>query len=184
LKAALKVLLYVCLSAAGLVLLTAVALTLWFRWEYHLPSDQRARQYFEDHRAEFVRFASMLRQDSKPRAINRSGVDDAFGKDARVVPEYTDLMSSIGAQQVFVRPDGSIEFQLWGFGCAPCADSFKGLRFQSVGDHPKNPYGGEPTVVSSLEDENLPKNDSAVADGLYVVPIDGEWSIFRLEISD
>jgi hypothetical protein len=53
-----------------------------------------------------------------------------------------------------------------------------------VGDHPKNPYGGEPTVVSSLEDENLPKNDSAVADGLYVVPIDGEWSIFRLEISD
>jgi hypothetical protein len=184
LKAALKVFLYVCFSVAGLVLLTAVALTIWFRWEYHLPSDQKARQYFEDHRAEFVQFASMLHQDSKPRAINRGGVDDAFGKDARVVPEYRDLMSSIGAQQVFVRPDGSIEFQLWGFGCAPCTDSFKGLRFQAEGSHPRYPYGGAPMVVNSLGDESLPKNNGAVADGLYLVPLEREWSIFRLQISD
>ena len=183
-KAALKGLLYVCLSAAGLVLLTAIALLIWFRWAYHLPSDQKARQHFEDHRSEFVRFASMLSQDQKPRAINRGGIDDAFEKDARLVPEYRELMRSIGAEQVFVRPDGSIEFQLWGFGCAPCADSFKGVRFQSEGGHPKYPYGGAPIVVSSLEDESLPKIKGAVADGLYVEPLDREWSMFRLEISN
>lgn len=33
-------------------------------------------------------------------------------KDAQAVPEYRDLMRSIDAEEVFVRPDGSIEFQI------------------------------------------------------------------------
>jgi hypothetical protein len=183
-KATIKSLLYVCLSAASLLLLAVVGVIAFMAWEHHLPSDQRARQQFEDHRAAFVRFAAVLRQDPRARIISENGVDDVFEKDARVVPEYSDLMRSIGAKAVYVRPDGSIEFQLWGFGCAPCADSFKGLRFQPKGGHPQYPYGGAPIVVSSLKDEGLPKNKGAVADGFYVVPLDREWSIYRLEISD
>jgi hypothetical protein len=184
LKKTLKIPLYACLSAASLILFAVVGLIALLRWEYHLPSDEKARHQFDDHRTEFIRFASMLRQDSRPRVIDGSGVDNAFEKDARVVPEYSDLMRSIGAKAVYVRPDGSIEFQLWGFGCAPCADSFKGLRFQPMGGHPQYPYGGAPILVSSLKDESLPKNKGTVADGLYVVPLDREWSIYRLEISD
>jgi hypothetical protein len=180
----LKILFYTVLPAASLLLLAVVGVIAFMRWEYHLPSDQQARQQFEDHRAEFVRFASLLRQDQRPRVIDRNGVDDAFDKSARAVPEYRELMRSTGAKAVYVRPDGSMEFQLWGFGCAPCADSFKGIRFQPMGGHPQYPYGGAPILVSSLKDESLPKNKRAVADGLYVVPLDREWSIYRLEISD
>ncbi len=183
-KASVKIPLYVSLSVASLVLLAVVGVVAFMRREYHLPSDQEARQQFADHRAEFVRFASMLRKDQKPRVIYSNSVDDAFEKDARVIPEYRDLMRSTGAKAVYVRPDGSIEFQLWGFGCAPCADSFKGLRFQPIGGQPQYPYGGAPILVSSLRDESLPKNKRAIADGLYVLPLEREWSIYRLEISD
>ncbi len=55
---------------------------------------------------------SAVRQDPRARVIDRNGVDDAFEKDARAVPKYRDLMRSTGAQEVFVRPDGSIEFHL------------------------------------------------------------------------
>jgi hypothetical protein len=183
-KATIKSLLYVCLSAASLLLLAVVCVIAFTVWEYHLPSDQRARQQFEDHRAAFVGFAAVLRQDPRVRVISPNGVDDVFEKDTRAVAEFRDVMRSIGAKAVYVRPDGSIEFQLWGFGCAPCADSFKGLRFQPKGGHPQYPHGGAPIVVSSLKDESLPKYKGAVADGLYVVPLDPEWSIYRLEISD
>ena len=33
------------------------------RWEQHLPSDQEARREFDSHRREYIRFASLLRQD-------------------------------------------------------------------------------------------------------------------------
>jgi hypothetical protein len=183
-KATIKDCLYLFLSAASLLLLAVIGLIAFMAWEHHLPSDQTARQQFEDHRGSFVRFAALLRQDPRARIISESGVDDVFGKGARVVPEYGDLMRSIGAKAVYVRPDGSVEFQLWGFGCVPCADSFKGVRFQPEGGHPQYPYGGAPIVVSSLMDGGLPQNRGAVADGLYVVPLDREWSIYRLEISD
>lgn len=156
----------------------------FMRWEYHLPSDQKAHQHFEDHRAAFVRFASMLRQDPRARIINKNGVDDAFEKDARTVPEYRELMRSIGADAVYVRPDGSIEFQLWGFGCAPCSDSFKGIRYSPLGAKPHTTFEWVPQVVGSLDSQDLPKAKGAVADGLYVIPLEPEWSIYRVEISD
>jgi hypothetical protein len=41
-----------------------------------------------------------------------------------------------------------------------------------------------PKLVSSLDNENLPKEKDTVADGLYVIQLEPEWSIYRLEISD
>jgi hypothetical protein len=183
LKATLKGLLYACLSAAGLLLLAVVGVIAFSRWEHHLPTDETARQQFKDHRSEFVRFASMLRQDARARVIDRNGVDDAFEKDARTVPEYRDLMRRTDAKAGYVGPDGSIEFQLWGFGCAPCSDSFKGIRYFPAGGRPQE---GEraPRTVSSLDDGILPKKKGAVADGIYVIPLEPEWSIYRRETSD
>jgi hypothetical protein len=93
------------------------------QWQYHLRSDRHARQQFDEHRAEFIRFASLLRHDPTATIIDINGVVGAYTDHARSVPDYRDLMRSTGAKAVYVRPDGSVEFQLWGFGCAPCSDS-------------------------------------------------------------
>lgn len=111
-KPILKTLVYVCLSALGLLLVAAGVRIAFLRSEYSLPSDLKARRHFYEHKAEFVRFASLLRQDSKARAISSNGVDDIYESDARLVPEYGTFMHGIGAKEAFVRPDGSIEFEL------------------------------------------------------------------------
>jgi hypothetical protein len=52
-------------------------------------------------------------------------------------------------------------------------------------DGKTQPGGGwVPKLVRSLDSENLPKERGAVADGLYVVQLEPEWYIYRLEISD
>ena len=123
----------------------------------------------------------MLRRDGRPRVV-RNGVENAFEKDAQAVLEYRDLMRSIDAEEVFVRPDGSIEFQIWGFGCAPCSDSYKGIRYFPAG-HQSQEGVWTPKIEKSLEDGSLPKEKGVIADGLYVIPLDSEWSIYRVEIS-
>jgi hypothetical protein len=183
-KATLKVLLYVGLSLFGLIAVLLLAFGAWIRWQYHLPSDQRAREHFVSHKADFDRFAALLLQDPGAKMIVPGGEVDPYGPLARYVPAYSDLIHKIGAKGVFVRPDGAIEFELWGYGCAPCTDSFKGIRFAPIGGHPRYPYGGAPQTVRSLEDKDLPKDHGVVADGLYVIPLDDQWSIYRAQISD
>jgi hypothetical protein len=181
-KAVIKVLLYVGLSALGLLVVSVLAFWGWMRWEYRLPSEQTAREHFERHRVDYVRFASLLQQDPGAKVINPNGDVDAYTDRARHVPEYHDLIRKIGAKSVMVRGDGSIEFEVWGFGCAPCHDSFMGLRYFRVDGPPHGFSGWPPKLVASLDDKTLPKERGVVADGLYVLPLDREWSIYRLEI--
>jgi len=115
LKATLKILLYTSLSAVGLLLIAVIGFFAWLRWEQHLPSEQTARQQFDGHRTDYIRFASLLRQDTGARFISSDGSVDVNANHARVVPEYRDLMRRIGAKDVIVREGGSIEFALWGF---------------------------------------------------------------------
>ena len=183
-KAVLKVLVYLGLSFIGLFAASIIAFWAWAAWLYHLPSDQLARQQFVGHKADYVRLASLLRQDPNTIFIDSNGEVESRGSHWKFVPEYFAPIRNIGAKSIYLRQDGSIEFELWGFGCAPCADSFKGVRFAPADGQPKYPYGGAPLIVRSLENSSLPKSKGAVADGLYVVPIDREWSIYRLEISD
>jgi hypothetical protein len=181
-KAALKIPLYAALAAVGLVGVAFVAFWLWMRWEYHLPSDEAARQQFVRHQADYVRFASLLQREPGAKMIGGNGDVDPYTSRARHEPEYADLIHKIGAKSVRVREDGSIEFELWGFGCAPCRDSFKGIRYFSPSSQSQATVGWPPKPVTSLDDANLPKDRGAVADGLYVVPLGGDWSIYRLEI--
>ncbi len=183
-KAILKALLYVGLSALSLLVVSILAFWGWLRWEYHLPSEETARQQFASHRADYIRFASLLQQDRGAKMIDINGDVDPYTNHARHVPEYYDLIRSIGAKSVMIREDGSIEFEIWGFGCAPCHDSFMGMRYFRVDGRPHPASGWPPKLVASLDDKSLPKDRGAVADGLYVLPLDGEWSIYRLEISD
>lgn len=183
-KAMPKVLLYVGFSIFSLLVVSALVAWAWLRWEYHLPGAQTVRQQFVSHRTDYIRFVSLLRQDPGAKVIDINGNVDAYTSHTRHVPEYYELMRRIGAKSVMVRQDGSIEFQLWGFGCAPCTDSFMGMRYSLIGGPPQPDGGWAPKSVNSLDDADLPKDKGAVADGLYVIPIDSEWSIYRLQVSD
>jgi hypothetical protein len=182
-KATRETMIFVSLGTAGLFLIAAVAVFAWIRWQYHLPNDQQARQQFESHRVEFVRFVSLLKQDSTATMVDSNGLVDAHTNHARAIPEYLELMRRTGAKVVYVRQDGSIEFQLWGFGCAPCSDSFKGMRYFPLAGKSSFGNGWAPKLVSSL-DEDLPKENGSIADGLYVMQIEPDWFIYRLEVDD
>jgi hypothetical protein len=183
-KATRKTMIFVSLGTASLFLIAAVGVFAWIRWQHHLPNDREARQQFESHRVEFVHFVSLLKQDSTATMIDSNGVVDVYTNHARAVPEYLELMRRTGAKAVYVRADGSIEFQQWGFGCAPCSDSFKGMRYFPLDGKSSSGSGWVPKLVSSLDGEDLPKENGAIADGLYVMQIEPEWFIYRLEVDD
>jgi hypothetical protein len=181
-KATLKIPLYVALAAVGLVGVAFVAFWLLMHWEFRLPSDEAARQQFVRHQADYVRLVSLLQREPGAKMISGNGDVDPYTNRTGHEQEYADLIHKIGAKSVLVREDGSIEFELWGFGCAPCRDSFKGIRYFSPSGQSQATVGWPPKPVPSLDDASLPKVRGAVADGLYIVPLSGKWSIYRLEI--
>lgn len=153
-------------------------------WEHYLPPERRVRQQFENHRADYIRLVNLLQKDPSATYIGSDGRVDIDGVRERFVPEYKDLIHKIGAKFVTVSEDGSMEFALWGFGCAICSDSYMGVRY-----FPKNHKvdvrpGWTQTVVTSLDSAKLPQENGSVASGLYVTPIEPEWFIYRLEIQE
>ena len=183
-KAGRKVLLYGFLGGLSAVLIAAVGLFVWVRWEQHLPGEQTVRQQFDVHRAEYVYFVSLLQKDRGARFIGNDGSSEAGSGKTRVVPEYRDLMRKIGAKFVTVREDGSMEFAHWGFGCAICSDSYMGVRYFPADHNAQTGAGWLPKLVNSLESKNLPWEKGTVADGLYVVQLEPEWFIYRLQINE
>jgi hypothetical protein len=101
-----------------------------------------------------------------------------------MVPEYRQLIRKIEAKDVIIGQDGSIEFSLYGFGCAICSDSYMGVRYVPKVRRTDAPVAPEHTVVTSLDTAKLPQEHGAVATGLYVVPIEPEWFIYRSEYQE
>ena len=183
-KRLLRVLLYTCLSALGVCLLVLVGFYSWFKNEHYLPPERRVREQFESNRADYIRFVTLLQKDRSARSIDGDGKVAIDGVHQRLVPEYRDLIRRIGAKDVTIREDGSMEFALWGFGCAICSDSYMGVRYYPKNPKANSPGGWEQTVVTSLDSAKLPQEKGAVATGLYVVPIEPEWFIYRLEYQE
>lgn len=180
----LKVLLFVCLSAVGLFLLVAVGLWWWWTPHYYLPPQQHVHQQFENHRSDYTRFVALLEKDPSAKYIDSDGKVDIDGIHSRFVPEYRDLIRKIGAKFVMVREDGSMEFALWGDGGAIMSDSYMGVRYYPKNLKAVSHPGWTQTMVASLESAKLPQENGSVASGLYVVPIEPEWFIYRLEIQE
>jgi len=130
-KATLKIPLYAALAAVDLVGVAFVAFWPLMRWELHLPSDDAARQQFVRYQADYVRFVSLLQGEPGAKMISDNGDVDPYSKHTRHEQQYADLIHKTGAKSVLVREDGSIEFELWGSGYAPCRDSFKGIRYHT-----------------------------------------------------
>ena len=176
-----KSLLYVSLAAVGLFLISMIGFSAWLPWKRHLPSEQTAREEFQSHQADYIRFAVLLRQESGYEFIGGDGGVRMNSDHVRVVPEYRDLIRRIAAKNVIVREDGSIEFTLWGFGCAICSDSYMGIRYYPVQNISHRRPGWEQIPVNSLDSKALPPENGHVADGLYVVQLEPEWFIYRFE---
>jgi hypothetical protein len=185
LKRLLQILLYSCLFFVGLCLLAPVGFRLWLKYEYHLPPEQRVREQFENNRADYVQFVTLLQSDQSAHVIDGAGGVHIDGVHSRLGPEYRNLIRKIGAKDVLIREDGSIEFALYGFGCAICSDSYMGVRYvPKVLRRTDYPSGWEQTAVTSLDSAKLPQASGAVATGLYVVPIEPEWFIYRLDYQE
>jgi hypothetical protein len=184
LKRFLKTLLYLCLSFVGLCLLALVGSGLWLKYEYHLPPEQRVRQRFEKNRADYIQFVALLQKDQSAHFVDSDGRVDTDGSHSRLVPEYRGLIYRIGAKSVTVGQDGSIEFSLYGFGCAICSDSYMGVRYVPKNHRKDVPAGWDYTIVTSLDSTKLPQEHGAVATGMYVVPVEPEWFIYRFEYQE
>lgn len=176
-----KIFVYSCLSLVGLCLLAPVNFRLWLKYEYHLPPEQRVRKQFGDNRADYVQFVTLLQRDQSAHSIDAGGRVGIDGVHSRLVPEYRNLIRKIGAKDVTIREDGSIEFALYGYGCVICSDSYMGVRYVPKVRKAAGPAGWEQTVVASLDSAKLPHENGAVATGLYVVSIEPEWFIYRLD---
>ena len=167
-----------CLSLVALV-----GFSLWLKYEDRLPTEQRVRREFENNRADYIQFVTLLQRDQSARSVDDGGRVAIDGVHSRLVPEYRNLIRKIRAKDVTIREDGSIEFALYGSGCAICSDSFIGVRY--VPKVRASARGGwEQTVVASLETAKLPQEKGAVATGLYVVPIEPQWFIYRFEYQE
>jgi hypothetical protein len=174
-------LLYVGLSAVVLLLIVGVSFWWWLVPHYYLPPEQRVVQQFESSRADDIQFVALLRKDHSARYVGTDGKVDADRRHGRTVPEYRDLISKIKANNVIIREDGSMEFELWGDGCALCSDSYMGVGYYPKDHKVDSSVGWPQTVVTSLDNAKLPQQKGAVASGLYVVPIEPEWFVHRFE---
>jgi hypothetical protein len=186
LKRLFKIVLYVCLFSIGICLLTPVGFRLWLKHEYHLPPEQTVRERFEKNRADYIQFVALLQRDhsAHPFVIDGDGRVGIDGVHSRLVPEYQHLIRKIGAKDATMREDGSIEFALYGFGCAICSDSYMGVRYVPNVRRMSAPWGWKQTAVISLDSAKLPHENGAVGTGLYVVPVEPEWFIYRLEYQE
>jgi hypothetical protein len=172
------------LSLAALAILAVGGLWVWVKWQYHLPSESRVRDDFKSQRADYIRFVELLQKDRSATFIESDGTVDRDDRHQRLVPAYRDFLREVGAKDVVVREDGSIEISLWGFGCTICSDSYMGVLY-----YPKNHRndvirGWIPVEVASLEDGRLPQENGSAATGLYVIPMEPDWYVFRFEYQE
>jgi hypothetical protein len=56
-----------------------------------------------------------------------------------------------------------------------------GVRYYPKDHKAISSVGWTHTVVSSLDSATLPHEKGAVASGLYMVPIEAEWYVYRFE---
>jgi hypothetical protein len=149
-----------------------------------LPSEQLARQYFASHKADFVHFVSALHQTPDVRFVSPYGVARNRNGGSQYVFEYLYLMQRLNAKSAIIREDGSVEVALWGSGCTICSDSYMGVRYLPAQHDANARPGWRAQIVQSLSAESLPRQNAGIADGLYVVQLEPEWSIYRFEYQE
>lgn len=181
-NAAKPVLLACATVLAGSLALVAAGLFI-LRRPPHMPSEREAARVFAERQPALEKLARRLENEGGELHLARDGTL-SLGTPRRVVPAYGELMREVGAQFATLRADGSREFTLWGDGGAISPNSYMGFRYcpesARLGARP----GWRPAEVASLGDAALPQENGHVAAGLYVVRLEGRWSLFRFKYPD
>jgi hypothetical protein len=164
--------------ALGALLLVGLSYG-YIRWQFHLPSDAKAKAYFTAHRAALESLVETVVRDPNIEFVNARGI--AYGSTASD-PAYLACakhLRELGAQSLRRHSRGLVEIYFWGAGCAVCHDSYKGFAY--VAD-PSFNMPLDSKVCSSLADSALPPGRYApVEDGTYLLPIADHWYIIRWE---
>jgi hypothetical protein len=182
-KEIVKVIAFITASVVGLATIALGALFASLKIAYHLPSERYALYQFTMYRADYLQFVELVKKDPSARFVDGDGGVYIGSVKRRLNPEYRRLIRNIGAKFVQVADDGSVEFALWGFGCAICSDSYMGMLYVPKG-YQAGEGGLQETAVSSLDSSKLPQENGSVATGLYVVPIEPNWFIYRFEYQE
>jgi len=178
-----KALAYFSSSVAGIVLLGIGGFWAYVKLSYYLPPDHQLLHQFQTRRADYIRFVELVKNDPSARYVDGDGGVDIGGVKRREVPEYRQLIRNIGAKFVLISDDGSVEFALWGSGCAICSDSYMGMLYVPL-DHEAPRGGWQQIAVASLDSSKLPQENGSVASGLYVVSVEPGWFMYRFEYQE
>jgi hypothetical protein len=111
----------------GLVLLClAIAL---IRWQFHLPSDARARRVFAEREGDLEKLVLMVDRNYDIEFVDAQWI--ARGEAARDPAHIAcaKLLKDIGAKHLRHTQRGVVEVYFWGSGCAICHDSYKGFAY-------------------------------------------------------
>jgi hypothetical protein len=84
----------------GLLLVAGIGFFTWVRWEQHFLSPEEARRQLDSHQPDYVRFVSLLQQDTGTRYIDSEGRVGMDSLQGQVVPQYRELVHKIGAKYV------------------------------------------------------------------------------------
>jgi hypothetical protein len=163
------------LLAVMLLLGIAVA---YQRWQFHLPSDAKAKAVFGARKKELESLVLTVSRDAEIDFVSADWV--AYGSAARDPAHIAcaKVLKKIGAK--FLRQGrGVVEVYFWGSGCAICHDSCKGFAYVRDLSFDMPP---DWKICSSLDNRSLPPGRYApVEDGSYLLPLSEHWNIIRLE---
>jgi hypothetical protein len=174
---------YISASVFGIAFLGIGGFWAFVKLSYYLPSDEQVLHQFQTRKADYVHFVELVKNDPSARYVDGDGRVDIGGVKWRDVTAYRQLIRNIGAKFVLISDDGSVQFVLWGNGCAICSDSFMGVLYLPLDRGA--PHGGwQQTTVASLDSSKLPQENGSVATGLYVVPVEPKWFIYRFEYQE
>ena len=176
----------ICLSAL-LVVVLILGGAWWWQWWWQSdqpPSEAYIRQQFAAHKGDYINLVTAFRNDPATRFVNENGEVDTGGIITPFVSKYFYLMHKAGAQCATIKEDGSVEFVLGGHSGAIESDSCTGLLYFPKGTHVGAQFWYTPTVVNSITTSSLPQENGAVASGLYIIPIEPSWYVYRYEYQE
>ena len=136
----------------GVVLL---CLTLAFiRWQFHLPSDARAKRLFAERKSDLEKLVQMVDRNYDIQGVEAQRI--AYGEAARDPAHIAcaKLLQKMGAKHLRHTQSGVVEIYFWGSGCAICHDSYKGFAYVS---DPAFVMPPDSKVCPSLDNRSLPR---------------------------
>jgi hypothetical protein len=177
---------------AAAISLSPLAVKIWAHWPFDWPSDRQVEALFRKHHSDFVELVEMVKSDNQMESIRMNWLrakGQTSPSDYHWTPnsgisldrwaEYKRRFSGIGLKHgLSVSENGMIQFHLAVIGTLIIAPgSYKDLIYKPEAI----PWGRGTTIVSSLEDDKLPKVNGNVEVGFYVRRIEPNWYISRLE---